>query len=129
MLRILNNPIDVVLIVMEHKYPEFAERIDKIAISILENNMSYQIFLNNDDNFSIFINPRNKDGSTADIEEISERLARALSNIVSGEDRNGTEYQRVYEELEEGYEEYLENLQEAIIAREDLMNDDLGIAS
>ena len=111
MLKIINNPVDIILSVIERKYPEVQERIHSISFSLLDE-YSYRVLVTDDDKYALLINPKNTKG-TVDIEELSEIIAKAFSNIISGDsDDNSDGYREVYSSIQKGYEEYLDELQE-----------------
>ena len=81
-MKIINNPIDLLLSVFEKEYPNEAKKITKIVFGKVDKGFAATVW--NDDGINIVISPKIKRGKDITFTVATELLAHELAHVVAG---------------------------------------------
>ena len=102
-MKIINNPIDLLLAGFEKEYPETAKKINRIAFGEVDNGFAMTTF-DDDGGAEIILSPTIKDGAEITILVATELLAHELAHIIAGADaEHGEEWEKHCDRLFELY--------------------------
>lgn len=112
MLKIKNNPIDILLNVFEKNYSETANKIKEISFNYLEEGYACTVF--NDNGIYIYISPviENNDIPIS-FEIATELLAHELSHAICGDkEEHGKIWEKTFDDLNLLYEQEAKKIME-----------------
>lgn len=102
-MKIVNNPIDLLLSGFEKEYPEAAKKINRIAFGEVDNGFAMTTF-DDDGRAEIILSPTIKDGAEITFLIATELLAHELAHIIAGADaEHGEEWEKHCDRLFELY--------------------------
>lgn len=105
MLKIENNPIDILIEVVEENYPEITKKIKTIGFALIEKAFGVTQF-NDDGSIEIYISIYKKRKQKMDFETATELLAHEFAHAISGiEAEHNEEWQKCFSELNRLYYE------------------------
>lgn len=114
MLKIKNNPIDILFEVVEENYPQITKKISTIGFALIEKAFGVTQF-NDDGSIEIYISIYKKRKQKMDFETATELLAHELAHAISGiEAEHNEEWERVFDELNKLYYERIEKDQQCL---------------
>lgn len=103
MIKIRNNPIDILLNVFERTFPTTAQLIRSIEFANIDGGFACTDF---DDGIRIYISPKIKDDAPITLEVATELLAHELAHAIAGEEAgHGVIWEAQFDKLNELYEQ------------------------
>lgn len=112
MIKIRNNPIDILLNVFERTFPQTAQLIKCIEFAVVDEGFACTLF--NEDGIRIYISPTIKDDAPITLEVATELLAHELAHAIAGaEAEHGVVWEAQFDKLNELYEQEAMRLSEA----------------
>ena len=113
-MKIINNPIDILLSVFEKEYPSEAKKINKIVFSKIDKGFGATLF-NDDGSVDVFISPTLRRGKAITVEIAAELLAHELAHVIAGyEAEHGEVWEKHYDRLYELYGIEEKNIMEGL---------------
>lgn len=104
MMKIKNNPIDILLAVFEKNFPKTAEKIKTIEFAIIEDGAFGVTQFNDDGSIEICISPYKKRKHKMDFETATELLAHELAHAIAGEEaEHNAVWEAQFDKLNELY--------------------------
>lgn len=102
-MKIVNNPIDLLLSGFEKEYPDAAKKINKIAFGEVDEGFAMTVF-DDDGGANIILSPTIKDGAEITFLIATELLAHELAHIIAGaEAEHGEVWEKHFDRLYELY--------------------------
>jgi len=103
MIRIKNNPIDIMLEVFDSYYPDKALKIKEISFADLKTGYAKTVFAN--DEIYIYISPIVKKSKPITFEIATELLAHELAHVICPNEDNphNEEWEQAFDKLNELY--------------------------
>ena len=102
-MKIINNPIDLLLAGFEKEYPDAAKKINRIAFGEVDNGFAMTTF-DDDGRADITLSTTIRDGAEITFLVATELLAHELAHIIAGaEAEHGEEWEKHCDRLFELY--------------------------
>lgn len=105
MIKIRNNPIDILLNVFERTFPRTANIIRSIEFAEVDEGFACTVF--NEDGIRVYISSTIKDDAPITLEVATELLAHELAHAITGKDEeeHGVIWEAQFDKLNELYEQ------------------------
>lgn len=98
-MRIINNPIDLLLSAFEKEYPEAARKIDVIAFGEVDEGFAETVF-SDDGRADIILSAKVKNDAEITFSIATELLAHELAHVIAGaEAEHGEEWEKHFDRL------------------------------
>jgi hypothetical protein len=110
MLKIYNNPIDILLQCFEENYPETAKQIKKISFGKLNKGFGFTQF--SEDGIEIVLSTKMKMNKPITIEVVTEILAHDLAHALEPDDGHGKKWEAAFDKLHYLYYQKARELKE-----------------
>lgn len=110
MLKIQNNPIDILFEVFEENYAETAKKISTIEFAMIEDGAFGVTQFNDDGSIEIYISPYKKKKQKMDFETATELLAHEFAHAIAGQEAEHNEaWKQAFDDLNKLYYEKVSN--------------------